>query len=53
MENLLKQRQNKFYHDYAVVVAAGNSAGLGVKALPPVLDAMTDTPLESKTITLL
>jgi hypothetical protein len=52
MENLLKQRQNKFYHDYTVVVVAGNSAGLGVKALPPVLDAMTDTPLESKTITL-
>jgi hypothetical protein len=52
MENLLKQRQNKFYHDYTVVVAAGNSAGLGVKALPPVQDAMTDTPLESKTITL-
>ena len=52
MKNLLKQRQNKFYHDYTVVVAAGTSAGIGVEALPPVLDAMTDNPLESKTITL-
>lgn len=52
MANLLKQRQNKFYHDYNVVVAAGTQAGIGVHALPPVLDAMTDNPLESKTITL-
>jgi hypothetical protein len=52
MANLLKQRQNKFYHDYTVVVGAGTQAGIGVNALPPVLDAMTDNPLESKTITL-
>ncbi|HNS29568.1 MAG TPA: DEAD/DEAH box helicase family protein [Tenuifilaceae bacterium] len=52
MANLLRQRQNKFYHDYTVVVAAGTQAGIGVQALPPVLDAMTDNPLESKTITL-
>lgn len=52
MANLLKQRQNKFYHDYSIVVAAGTSAGIGVYALPPVFDAMTDNPLESKTITL-
>jgi hypothetical protein len=52
MANLLKQRQNKFYHDYTVVVAAGTQAGIGVHALQPVLDAMTDNPLESKTITL-
>lgn len=52
MANLLKQRQNKFYHDYTVVVAAGAQAGIGVQALPPVLDAMTNNPLESKTITL-
>jgi hypothetical protein len=52
MANLLKQRQNKFYHDYTVVVAAGTSAGIGVDALPPVYDAMTDEPLETKTITL-
>lgn len=52
MANLLKQRQNKFYHDYSIVVAAGTTAGIGVEALPPVFDAMTDNPLESKTITL-
>jgi hypothetical protein len=52
MANLLKQRQNKFYHDYKVIVAAGTSAGIGAAALPPVLVGMTDNPLESKTITL-
>lgn len=52
MANLLKQRQNKFYHDYNVVIAAGTQAGIGMDALQPVLDAMTDNPLESKTITL-
>lgn len=51
MGNLLAQRQNKFYHDYTVIVAAGASAGIGVKALPPVLQAMED-PLKTKTITL-
>jgi Meiotically up-regulated gene 113/Type III restriction enzyme, res subunit len=52
MANLIAQRQNKFYHDYSVVVAAGTSAGIGVEALPPVYRAMTDNPLTSKTITL-
>jgi hypothetical protein len=52
MANLLKQRQNKFYHDYKVIIAAGTSAGIGAAALPPVLAGMTDNPLESKTITL-
>ena len=52
MKNLLSQRQNKFYQDYTVVVAAGTKAGIGVHALPPVLEAMTDNPLGSKTITL-
>lgn len=51
MRNLLAKRQNKFFHDYKVIVAAGNEAGLGVDALQPVLEAM-DNPLESKTITL-
>ena len=51
MSNLLRQKQNKFYHDYKVIVAAGISAGVGVAALPPILDAM-DNPLETKTITL-
>lgn len=52
MANLLKQRQNTFYHDYEVVVAAGTQAGIGLDAFYPVLDAMTDNPLASKTITL-
>lgn len=51
MANLLAERQNRFYHDYKVIVAAGNAAGIGVDALPPVLDAMGD-PLKTKTITL-
>jgi hypothetical protein len=51
MKNLLDQRQNVFYQDYEIIVAAGTSAGIGVAALPPVLNAM-DEPLKSKTITL-
>ncbi|HOL89028.1 MAG TPA: DEAD/DEAH box helicase family protein, partial [Anaerohalosphaeraceae bacterium] len=51
MRNLLAKRQNKFYHDYKVIVAAGAAAGIGVKALEPVLNAMDD-PLKTKTITL-
>ncbi len=51
MSNLLNQRQNIFYHDYKIVVAAGPKAGIGVKALTPVKEAMDD-PLKSKTITL-
>ncbi len=51
MSNLLGQKQNKFYHDYKVIVAAGINAGLGVEALPPILKAMGN-PLETKTITL-
>jgi len=51
MRNLLAKRQNRFYHDYKVIVAAGSAAGIGVAALSPVLKAMND-PLTSKTITL-
>jgi len=51
MNNLLEKRQNKFYHDYQVVVAAGTRAGIGAAALPPVLEAMGN-PLQNKTITL-
>ncbi|MBE7535777.1 MAG: DEAD/DEAH box helicase family protein [Anaerolineales bacterium] len=51
MSNLLAQKQNKFYHDYKVIVAAGSAAGIGVNALYPVQEAMDD-PLKSKTITL-
>lgn len=51
MANLLKKRNNQFYHDYKVIIAAGTEAGIGVKALEPVQNAMDD-PLQSKTITL-
>lgn len=51
MKNLLIEPQNKFYHDFEVVVAAGKRAGVGVKALPPVLKAMGN-PQESSTIVL-
>ncbi|NLT49682.1 MAG: DEAD/DEAH box helicase family protein [Ignavibacteria bacterium] len=51
MKNLMEQKQNKFYHDYKIIVAAGTSAGIGVDALPPIFDAMNN-PLKTKTITL-
>jgi hypothetical protein len=51
MRNLLAKRQNRFYHYYKIIVAAGSAAGIGVAALPPVLEAMDD-PLKTKTITL-
>ena len=51
MANLLAQRQNTYYHDFNVVVAAGASAGIGVAALPPVYKAMAE-PLKTRTITL-
>jgi len=51
MANLLSGRQNTFYSDYRVVIAAGSQAGIGAQALPPVYKAMGD-PLRSKTITL-
>ena len=52
MRNLILQKQNKFYHDYTVVVAAGSSAGIGAAALPPVRDAMGEPPITTKSITL-
>jgi len=51
MKNLMGKRSNNFYHDYNIIVAAGNSAGQGALALPPVYKAMGN-PLKSKTITL-
>lgn len=51
MANLLSRKQNTFYHDYNIVIAAGTEAGIGVDALKPVLKAM-DNPVKTKTITL-
>ena len=51
MKNLMMQRANIFYHDYEIIVCAGTKVGIGVKALGPVREKMSD-PLKSKTITL-
>lgn len=51
MRNLLTKDSNGFYHDYQVIVAAGNQAGSGALALEPVRDAMAN-PLKTKTITI-
>lgn len=51
MYNLLRQKQNNFFDDYKIIVCAGTKAGIGIDALPPVLNAMGD-PLKTKTITL-
>jgi hypothetical protein len=51
MRNMLEKKQNRFYHDYKVIVAAGSAAGIGAAALPPVQEAMDD-PLTTKSITL-
>ena len=51
MDNLLAQKQNNFFHSYAINVSAGPGAGIGVDALGPVQKSMGD-PLSTKTITL-
>ena len=50
MKNLLEERQNRFYQDYKIIIAAGTEAGIGIEALYPVQKAMGN-PLETKTIT--
>jgi hypothetical protein len=52
MRDLLRQPHNKFFKDYQIVVAAGNQAGMGEKALGPVEDAIGNIPQDSKSITL-
>lgn len=49
--NLLAEKQNVFWHDYDVIVAAGASAGIGLDALPPVRQAI-GSGFDTKTITL-
>ena len=51
MAKLLRKRNNRFFDDYEVIVAAGNEAGMGAKAVEPVYDAMGD-PQQTQTITL-
>jgi len=51
MANVLAERQNTYWKDYTVVVAAGTSAGIGLEALPPVRKAI-GSGFDTKTITL-
>ena len=52
MKDLLEKPHNIFFRDYIVVVAAGNKAGMGEKALGPVKAAIGSIAQDSKTITL-
>jgi hypothetical protein len=51
MANLLKEKQNVFFHDYKVLTVAGAGAGVGLAALPPVREAI-GSGNDTKTITL-
>jgi hypothetical protein len=51
MANLLAEKHNVFWHQYDVLVAAGTDAGIGLKALEPVREAIK-SGLHTKTITL-
>lgn len=51
MENLLKEPQNVWWHDYKVVNVSKAGVGVGLDALPPVRDAI-GAGYDTKTITL-
>lgn len=51
MRNLMRRKNNHFFDDYEIIVAAGRKAGIGKDALKPVNKAMGN-PLETKTITI-
>ena len=51
MKNLLEEKQNVFWQEYQVIVAAGAGAGIGLEALPPVRSAIRGGH-DTKTITL-
>lgn len=51
MASLLAEKRNVFWRDYALVVAAGASTGIGLNALPPVRKAIGGG-FDTKTITL-
>ena len=51
MENLLKEPQNVWWHDYKVVNVSKPGVGVGLAALPPVRDAI-GAGYDTKTITL-
>jgi hypothetical protein len=51
MRNLLLERQNVYFHDFKIIVAAGNEAGIGLAALDKWKEQMQD-PLKTRSITL-
>lgn len=51
MASLLTEKQNMYWWEYDVVLAAGSSAGIGLKAVPPVRKAI-GSGFDTKTITL-
>jgi len=51
MANVLSEKHNLVWHDYAVLTVAGASAGVGLDALPPVRKAI-GSGFDTKTITL-
>ena len=51
MANLLEEKQNLFFQEYAVITVAGSGAGVGLAALPPVRMAIGNG-FDTKTITL-
>jgi len=51
MRNLMQERQNSFFRDYKIIVAAGPEAGIGLKALEKLREEMGN-PFQTKTITL-
>jgi hypothetical protein len=51
MENLLVEKQNVFWHEYAVVNLSAPAVGVGLDALPPVRNAI-GRGFDTKTITL-
>lgn len=51
MANLIVEKQNTFFHAYKVLTVAGQGAGVGLAALPPVRNAIGNGH-DTKTITL-
>ncbi|MBR3143877.1 DEAD/DEAH box helicase family protein [Candidatus Saccharibacteria bacterium] len=50
MKRLLER--DNFFRQYKIICAAGNDAGMGEDALTPVMEAISDDPFSTKTITL-
>jgi hypothetical protein len=51
MANLLREKQNVYFHEYEILAVAGAGAGVGLDALPPVRKAI-GSGHDTKTITL-